>query len=467
MAGFSALLMVLGVATSHAGMEKGWIHVYDSAQLQAAMQPANAGRNVLVHEGEYTVSQTLVVPEGATVRGAGRMLYDQDGYPDGFAADSGTRLKASMDLVGDVVMLGNGSRIENILIRDISWAGPINGVQQGDCTVAELSCQGAPERKRCCTVNRGNLVLIGARAQNDVVSATINECEFVTPNFSGIAPSGPTGRSVAVLNRNVNLQQAPDPFTDSDVSAVVTNSIMRAQRLGSAVFAVNFAARSQIDLLLFRNKFHGGLDSNGGVSRPDLVTDSSTSIVSIGNLYSSGVAGAGVGWQITGGSGAPIVFPVPAVTTERNRLDIISLRDRIEGWSEGVAATGGARYFPETSGVGSTSNNQLTIQLYGTEFEDNSSSDLTLIAARSSADYPTGNFNTLGLLSLNAHGDDNPGNFYSDGAFFNPVGYNELSPQNRGEGNELAILGSLKTFLRTNDGFDDSAPPSEFFTKGK
>lgn len=458
----SALAILGGAPTADAGSKKAnaLIHVYDSAQLQQAMQPANAGKNILVHAGNYAVSASLVVPDGATVRGEGKMRFDRQGIPEGFAAGSGTNLVATTSLAGDMVILGDGALIENVLIQDI------DGGPSGACTSAEINtCAVTPDRQRCCPRNRGNLIFIGSQTQNDEVSAAVNECELVNPNFSGIGPSGPIGRGVAVLNRNLGLGAPPDAFTDSAVSATVLKSVIHAQRGGSSIFAINFAARSSIDLLLIGNRFEGNLDANGGVSRPDRVDHSTTSIASIGNLYRPSVPGTIDAWTITGGSGAPLAFPVPPLTTEFNKLEMFSLNDRIEDCYGAVVAVASQRFFSEAQGVGPSSNNSLELQLYGTRFKNNEHSDLYLIGARSNDDYPTGDNNVLSAVIFAADGDDNPGNVYADTAYgeFDL----ELSPENQGVGNGLEILGSLRTFLFTNDGFDDSAPPAEFFTRGR
>lgn len=480
MVAFSVFFFLVGVENSHANNKKGkgTVHVYDSTQLKKAMTPANAGRVILVHAGDYSVAATLLVPDGATLRGESRMRYD-DGYPDGFKEGTGTNLTATMALIGDIVQLGNGSRMENLLVRDIDFSTePI-------CTDAEVNtCQVTADRARCCRANRGNVVLVASRARHDYVEAKINECELDTPNFSGIAPSGPTGRAVAVLNRNLNLGAPPEAFTDSTVSATITKSTVRAANGGSGVFAINFAARSHIDVLLLGNNFEGGLDSNGGVSRPDAVQNSMTSITSIGNLYRPQVPGSIVGWSITGGSGAPIPFaapqgspPPPPVTTKNNSLDMFSLGDRIEDCYDSIVAAGGIRSFfdlpPQFIPVGPSSHNRLDLQLYGTKFVNSLNSDLYMIGAYSVENFPTGDFNSARALVFGADGGDLENNFYSDAAYGiydddgNWVGDEDLPPENRGQGNELRFRGSLWAFLLANDGFDQSPPPREFFLKAK
>src|SRR5436190_12516681 len=59
------------------------IVVTSSAELVAALVPANAGHRILVHAGSYNLGQTLVVPDGATLEGEGVMQLDQARLPIG------------------------------------------------------------------------------------------------------------------------------------------------------------------------------------------------------------------------------------------------------------------------------------------------------------------------------------------------------------------------------------------------
>lgn len=448
----SLFLTTTAVSLAQAGAKNGWIQVYDSAQLQQALTPANAGKKILVHAGEYEVSTTLVVPDRATVRGEGKMLYD-DGLPEGFVAGSATVLQATLALKGNILEMGNGASLENVLVRDLDL-GP-----GGLCAPSE-SQQCSADRQRCCTANRGNLVSVSSRFPQDSVAATISECELDNPNFSGIAPNGPSGRGVLVITRNLNLANNPPAETDSKLVATMIHSVYRAARGGSGVFAVNFAARSKIDILVVGNRLEGGIDANGGVSRPDAVDHSSTSIASVGNLFKPSVPGTIVGMQITGGSGAPIAFPLD-IGSEYNRLDLISLRDRIEDAAVGILATGSRRYFGPEAHVGPSSHNQLNLQLYGTEFSNSDFSDLYLVGAGSAGNYSPGDFNSLRALIFGASGDDSPNNLYADTAY-GPEDL-PLPPENSGQGNALEILGTQRLFLLTNDGFDQSPPPPEVF----
>ncbi|HKY64473.1 MAG TPA: hypothetical protein VJR29_13775, partial [bacterium] len=419
----------------------------------------NAGKRILVHAGTYEVSTTLTVPDGATVRGEGVMEYDGNGYPEGLAPDTAPVLQATLGLVGDIVVMGDGSRVENLLIRDLDM-GPGGLCTADDATMCTPPNVPDPARQRCCSRNRGNLVKVAPRSQNDSVAAEIHQCELDNPNFSGIVPNGPSGRGVAVITRNLNLGNPPGADTDSVLSAKISHSVYRAGRGGSGVFAINFAARSHIDVLLHQNKFEGGVDANGGVSRPDAVHDSSTSITSIHNLYRPASAGTIIGMALTGGSGAPIPFPLD-ITTERNSLAMFSFRDRFEECGIGVLASGAVRFFSDADHVGPSSHNHLDLKLISAEFENSAFSDLYLVAARSADAFPTGDFNTLRALIVGAEGSNSPNNLYSDtayGEFDLP-----LPPENAGQGNELEILGSLKSFLRVNDGFDQSPPSSEVF----
>jgi hypothetical protein len=106
-----------------------------------------------------------------------------------------------------------------------------------------------------------------------VISAEIVECVLKSPNPSGIAPNGPNGRGVAVLTRNFQNPDLPPPV-GSTVRLKLSRSII--ETTGSAIFAINFAAESTVSVDAERNVIGSDLDTNGGVSRPDLVHDSVT-----------------------------------------------------------------------------------------------------------------------------------------------------------------------------------------------
>ena len=54
----------------------------------------------------------------------------------------------------------------------------------------------------------GNVVAVASRRTNDIVSATIEECELINKIKSGVGPDGPTGGAVLAYTRN---PQKPAP----------------------------------------------------------------------------------------------------------------------------------------------------------------------------------------------------------------------------------------------------------------
>src|SRR5262245_24471803 len=151
------------------------------AELVGALVPANAGARILVVAGDYDVSVPLVVPDGATLEGQGVMSYDPSGLPAEIEPSGRTLLRSTLALVGDMLTLGDGSSLHGLVIED---------------ALGRAS---------------GNLVAVVSRAAGAIISARVDECEMVNPNPSGVAPQGPTGRSLVAVARNLNLGQDPPP----------------------------------------------------------------------------------------------------------------------------------------------------------------------------------------------------------------------------------------------------------------
>jgi hypothetical protein len=386
------------------------------AELQAALVAAISGDTVLIRAGVYPVTQPLVVKDGVTVLGEGSMGFAQNGLPAGFALPGQTILQAESTLTGDVITLGNGTIMSALILHDGSRSG-------------------------------GNLVAVSTRAPGDTISATILECELFNPNGAGVGPQGPTGRVLAVISRNLNMAAPPSPDDDSNVHVRVLHSIVHAPR-GTAVFANNFASRCAIRISLTGNVVGGPLDIVGGTSRPDSVTDSSVTIESRGNLYwcENPIVRQTAGWSIIGGATPP--FLAGAGTATRNRVRVLSLDDRIEGFVNALVATGGQRYFPNAGPIVS---NHVELILHGISLQS-SLSDLTLAGGRSSFD---GSFadadadNSLRVTMTQAVGSGVRQNTYAHQLGIWP-------------GNHLEITGSPTSFGQVNDSID-APPPVEFF----
>src|SRR5215510_14109693 len=95
------------------------IVVTTAAELQSALSPANAGARILVRAGVYDVSQALTVPDRATLVGEGVMSFDESGLPAGFEPSGRTLLRATVGLVGNVLTLGDGATVRDLVIENV------------------------------------------------------------------------------------------------------------------------------------------------------------------------------------------------------------------------------------------------------------------------------------------------------------------------------------------------------------
>ena len=122
----------------------------------SALIPRNAGRTIRLLSREYKVDKTLVVPDGATLQGAGVMLFDDQGLPVKFKQGTTTTITAKPSLEGNLVTLGNQSSLRRLVL------------------------QGAPNQVALDAAGRGgNVVAVASRDRDDIVSATIDECELI------------------------------------------------------------------------------------------------------------------------------------------------------------------------------------------------------------------------------------------------------------------------------------------------
>jgi hypothetical protein len=398
--------------------------VTTSAELEAALVPANAGAQIFVMEGEYQVSHSLTVPNGATVSGEGVMSFDASGLPTGIAPSGRTVLRASATLAGDILALGNGSTLRNLVIEDVVGR-----------------------------VVAGNPVAVYSTAAGDFISATITQCEIFNPNPSAGPLAGPTGRTVAVWTRNPNLGLDPPPHEGSVLQLEMTQSFLRSPGGGDGLFAINFASHSQIRLDLESNVIGGVLGVSGGTGRPDPVSGASVTIQSRHNLYHSDSPGpATTGWQLLGGADAPLVV---STASTFNSVRIHSKNDRIEGVAIGIAAVGGRRF---AAASGPISSNSLEMNLLGTRILT-TTADLRLSGGRSLVPgvFPDEG-NTLHVVVHQASGSGSRANVYADSA--------AMPPGSLGPGNRLEIVGNANAFDHTNENFIP-APAPEFFTGGQ
>jgi len=402
------------------------IVVTTSAELIAALVPENAGRRILVQAGTYDINQLLTVPDGVTLEGEGRMLSDGDGLPSGFGSDPHTTLRMIATVPGDMLTLGNGVNIRRLEIVD--------------------------------HVGRsGNVVAVYSRSPGDKVDASIHESEIENANagFYGLY----------VQTRNLNLGNAPPPHDGAEIKVRMKKSFVTSPVGGRGLFAFNFASSAKVDVALDGNVMDG-ITANGGVSLPDATHDSEVRIESHNNLYRNEVidpcAAAVIGWNLTGGSGAPV--PVAVSETSRNTLRMHSDHDRVEGFTTAVLGGGGRRYFGLPL-AGPSTDNTLEMELVGATLSTPSCAtqvvrDFDLKGAFSASNtLVPGNGNVLHAVIRDVTGSGPRVNLYADaGGSTAP-----LPSAVQGIGNRLEIVGSPVAFSHTNTNIDP-APSAEFFT---
>lgn len=430
---------VIGCAADAPNPIEPAIIVSNSAELVAALASENAGRFIQVRAGDYNVTQPLTVPDGVTLKGQGVMLFDGAGLPTGFADGTRTTLTVTANTPGDVLTLGNGVTVSGIAIDDM------------------------PGRV-------GNAIGVVSRDAGDQVSANIDEIEIVNPNAHSIVPSGPSGCGVAVLTLNPNLGSDPPPHTGAAIAARVTRSLIRSLSTGTAcgVFVFNFAPLGSVSVALEGNVVGGGIIASGGVSRPDAVHDSKTTIESQRNLYRNDspdhCAPQRLGWNVQGGAGVPA--PLVIGETARNALRINSLDDRIEGFTTGVLAAGGRRFFALPT-AGPTTANSADLELIGTTVATPSCGGASFVtdfllagATVTSASLAPGDGNTLRAVMQGVTGSGLRSNVYAN--VLGPTG--PVIPAT-GTGNWIEIAGTLQDFTQTNRAIDP-APAPELFRVG-
>ena len=420
-----------------------------SGELAAALVPANAGRRIRIRAGTYDVGQPLTVPDGMTLEGEGVMRFAPDGHPTGFSSGPRTTLRMRANVGGDVLTLGGGVTVRNLEIVDLAGRS-------------------------------GNVVAVASRRPGDSVSATIIESVIVNPNPLSVGAGGALGRALHITTRNPNMGADPPPDEAAVVAVRLLRSVIRSPAGGGGFFAFNFSANSRISLEITRSLIGGSSEANGGVSRPDAVHDSEVHITSQGNIYRNEwkdpCASALLGWNLTGGSGAPIPLALPV--TARNRLYVRSVDDQIDGFTTGVLATGSRRFFAAPLNAAPTGN-RIDLQLIGTRISSPSCApgDMTKLSAAlavkvgdleliggwaKNAAIAAGDGNTVRVELRGVTGSGTRGNRYANAAAFS----GPLPAQLQGTANRLEIVGDPQTFARTNRGIDP-APGAKFFISGR
>ena len=427
-------------------------NVSNVAQLLIALESANAGRTVRLAAGTYDIAVPIIVPDGVRLIGSGVMQYDARQLPSGFGDATRTTIRMAASAEGNMITLGDSSTIRALEIVDLDGRS-------------------------------GNVVAVASRRPKDSVDATITETVIVNPNPLLVGAGLSVGRGLWVVTQNLNMGKAPAPHEGSLLSVRMTRSIIRSPSGGGGFFAYNFAANSRIRVEITGSVVGGSSEANGGVSRPDAVHDANVQILSSGNLYRNEWMDPCIspllGLNLIGGSGAPIPLQLPA--TVRNELQVQSVNDRIEGFTTGVLATGGRRFFAEPLNAPPT-DNHIELQLVGTTIvtpacaqADSTTSvensmgipgvrklilaDLRLYGAQSDNDrLNPGDRNTVRVELRGVTGSGTRSNRYLDNG--GPSGI--LASQFRGRGNRLEIVGEPQSFSRANRGIQP-APDSRFF----
>lgn len=407
-----------------------------AAELLAALTPANAGRRIHLRAGTYDIRQPLVVPDGMTVEGEGVMVLDATGRPTGFRAGTATVLRMTSDVGGDVLTLGDGVTLRNVEVAD--FAG-----------------------------RSGNVIGVASRRPGDRVLATIVESIILNPNPSSIGGGGQLGSALWIATQNPNLGADPPPHARSAITVRVARSIIRATAGGIGWFAFNFAPSSSITLALTHNVIGGANLANAGVSRPDAVHDAEVRIASDSNIYRSDwddpCASPLVGWDLTGGSGAPVPMPHLAPTV-RNTLRVRSVGDRIERFTTGIHATGSRRFFGDGLNA-APAGNRIELQLLGTTLSTASCAgriraadlDLTGAATQPGVLNP-GDGNTVRVELRGVTGSGARSNRYRDVGIMSGAETRRIG----GSGNRLIFVGDPGTFARDNHGIDPAPDPRLF-----
>ena len=413
------------------------IQVHDSADLATALDPRNTGRRIRVFPGDYAITGPLVVPDGALLEGGGVMRIT-DGLPSGFEPNTESTLRVTSGFEGDVLTLGNGSIVSGLRIIDL--------VTPPDAAAPRF----------------GNAVTVASRRPGDNVAAEIRDCEIVNPQPTGVSFDGPVGHAVMILTRNPGRDADPPPHQGAALELRMARSIVHVTGDGGALFALNLAARGEISVRLENNWVEGPVTIGGGASRPDPVTEASTSLESRRNLYSRNPGGLDrFGWRVIGGSSAHIPgLASPGASFNVTRVH--SVDDRIEGFKVGILAAAGRRWL---SASGPVSDNRVELDLDGARIqtEGGDAADFSLQGTLSEdapgigREFPAGDRNVLhvSMRGVNASATART-NRYTD--VYGPSGQAD-----QGSGNRLEFAGTAADFAGANPGIP-VAPPAEFFT---
>jgi hypothetical protein len=413
------------------------VDVATAAGLREALASVASGTTVRLAPGEYELAGPLIVPDHVVVEGSGHMSLDSRGRAAGLRDDRSSTLRVLGAWSGNAIELGNGAALRRLRVMD------------------ETGRDGGP-------VDRGsarNLVVVASRGPGDRVEASLVECELSTQQPFGIGGEvGPLGRAVGVWTRN----RAGDGPPDADASAGLTieRSVIRAPR-SNALFAINFAPRGKVEVVLQDSRLEGVLSAAGGASLEDPVTRAQTTFRSSHTDYVAGQF-TRFGWQLVGGSGRPHPGATTSAGTQDSELRVTSDGDRILGFNTGILAAAGRR-------VGNlsepSSGNRLDLDLRGLTIstEGEGAADLRWYGALSEPPLgggerlPPGEHNVLVARITGSRG---------SGPRANDFAHLEGPADPDGEpaaGNRLVVEGAPEAFLGDNQDFSPG-PGDTFFT---
>jgi hypothetical protein len=411
------------------------VDVSTAAGLREALASVASGTTVRLAPGEYELAGPLVVPDHVVVEGSGQMALDSDGRAAGLQDERASTLRVRGAWSGDAIRLGHGAALRRLRVVD------------------ETGAEGNP-------VDRGearNLVVVASRGPGDRVEASLVECELSTQQPFGIGGEvGPLGRAVGVWTRN----RAGDGPPDADASAGLTveRSVIRAPR-SNALFAINFAPRGQVEVVLQDSRLEGVLSAAGGASLSNAVTRARTTVRSSRTDYVVG-GFTRFGWQLVGGSGRPHPGATTSPGTHDSELRVTSDGDRILGFNTGIFAAAGRR-------VGNlsqpSSGNRVDLDLRGLTIrtEGEWAADLRWYGALSvpplegGERLPPGENNVLVARITGSRGSGSRANDFAD--LEGPVD----PDREPAAGNRLVVEGAPEAFLRDNR--DLSPGPGEWF----
>jgi hypothetical protein len=425
----------LVLVADHAVAQSVEVTVRSAAELREALEPGQRARTIRLHAGRYVLDAPLVVPDGVELVGVGVMRTDPDGLPTGFAPGTETVLLASEQLEGDVIALGDRTRLQNLRVE--SPAASTDGPRAG------------------------NLVVIASRRAGDRVKATLSECEIINHTQVGFNAAGPTGHTIAVLTLNPG---ASAPWHEgARVMVAVERSLVRSMTGIGAVFALNFASAASIELDFKRSRFEGSVGIVGGVARPGPVHGASAVLRSRGNLYVKGRGTYSTGWGILGASVAPHAR-IGGGGAESNAVRVESQDDRIEGYRVGIHAAAG-RLVAAMPGTVMRNRGELTLRGVRIRSVGEGAADLSLHGALSESEPgnaagPEAPMNAQGnVLRVSIQGSSGSGvrrNVYANAWL---SGDADTAGRNR-----LEITGSRAQFLESNADFTPAPDAGHFLT---